>query len=262
MTKLTFKNFVSEAASGKAPTYKPVELKEARRIFLEKCSDAKWMAQINAPIYRGDRNAAPKIRETGFAVVDPSLTERKSQNTWNHYTVILDNNPKTKEFPKRSRSFIASTDDDYAGGFGEVSVVIPFNGTKIGVVNSMDIWDVPVVLFGRRITFDQFSDYMQGMDVKENIEDFKRVDSELRDGNKKLIVGLHNHFPHATAEDANNFLKKIFTAFDPISTQFESLTTKTLKKVMEHKSEVWVGGPCLVMSRVAWDKLRKELTKK
>lgn len=101
-------------------------------------------------IYRGLRNTNSK-----FVYVRPSQTERSSKNTKNIYTALMDILPSWQGWPRRSRSVICSDSTEYAGGYtgpserwstdnsnlGALYVVLPKDGSKIGVCPQQDIWD-------------------------------------------------------------------------------------------------------------------------
>ena len=92
--------------------------------------------RINAtPLYRGvDKDLQLQFGDTSVG------SPRKSANTKNYYTLWVDNSPMWKDFPKRSRSFICTTDKEYASSFGEIYLVIPFDNAQIGICPSGDFW--------------------------------------------------------------------------------------------------------------------------
>lgn len=99
--------------------------------FLERNGiQAKDIGQI----YRG----LPGKFDYGF--VQPSQYVRQSRNTENYYTLMIDNFPSWKKYPKRSRSLICSSDVYYASGFGNLYQVFPEKNGLIGVCSEMDIW--------------------------------------------------------------------------------------------------------------------------
>jgi len=66
---------------------------------------------------------------------------RVSANSSNEYTLLVDNLPCWKGYPKRSRSLICSTSFETAHDYGDgVNIVLPKNGSKIGVCDSNDFW--------------------------------------------------------------------------------------------------------------------------
>jgi hypothetical protein len=90
--------------------------------------------------YRGTEN----VVEYGF--VQPSLHNRTSRFTSNIYTLLMDNLPCWKSYPKRSKSIMCSTNKSNANNYhGELNdeayVVIPLNkNAKFGVCSSHDLW--------------------------------------------------------------------------------------------------------------------------
>lgn len=112
-----------------------LEINSAKQMLTEKCSQAlkTWGMK---PLFRGSRNLGP-----GVYLIDPSKGERKSENTGNQYTILMDNNPLYSEYPKRSKSLICSTSKDYADGFGEeMFYLYPVDRAKIGITEGIDIW--------------------------------------------------------------------------------------------------------------------------
>ena len=102
-------------------------------------------------IWRGMR-----LNDGEFAVfAQPSTGKRRSENTYNFYTLFIDENPEWAEYPKRSNSFICSTSIDRAQAYGRLRgkrtcLILPKNGSKIGVVPANDIWNVEEVPFLHR----------------------------------------------------------------------------------------------------------------
>lgn len=109
-------------------------------ILRTKCSDAytNWTNNSNCCIWRGVSNTP-----ANWYLADSSnAPPRKSANTLNYYTLIIDNSPRWSKFPKRSQSFVCSTSKATAGAYGTaLFAVFPFNGTPIGICPRNDIWD-------------------------------------------------------------------------------------------------------------------------
>lgn len=72
--------------------------------------------------------------------IDPNLYTRQSANTSNFYTMLLDNLPSWKNYPKRSKSIICTNSKQRANSYGTVYSIFPFDGAKIGVCPADDIW--------------------------------------------------------------------------------------------------------------------------
>jgi len=127
------------------------------RVELISESDAKESVRYNCkksikstPIYRGTNSFNS---EYGFGDTNNASKLRISANTDNYYTLIIDNSQPWSSFPKRSKSFICSTDLQEARAYGgrDTYRVIPFDGTPIGICPAGDIWDSFKDIGGLRI---------------------------------------------------------------------------------------------------------------
>jgi hypothetical protein len=256
---ITFKQFLAEEPVGQRPEFEKVKTEKAVKMLNMYCKDAIWMLQKNKPFYRGEKYLEHSIAHAGFITVDPSKTERKSQNTYNYYTVLLDNNPLCKAFPKRSRSFIGTTDrwnaDSYSSG-GAMFAMIPFDGVKIGAVNDDDMWDSHINMFGSKGgTIESYNTRFKRLDLKASVKSFEAFGNELAssgDAKRKF----RNEFNLTTDEQAEHFMENIWAAYGPESTGF---TVHTTKDAQDIHGEVWVGGPVMYIGLDMWDKLRKAI---
>jgi len=115
---------------------KKIKLKKATQIFRNNC---RMFNDSNTQIYRGIKGF-----DSNFGIVKPkqSKRKRKSQNTYNFYTLLIDNSKSWSQYPKRSESIICTTDSESAHGYGEghFYLVIPFDLASIGVAPEADIW--------------------------------------------------------------------------------------------------------------------------
>ena len=113
---------------------KAIPIIDALEIIERECS--KSLSKVNeTPIYRG--------ANFGFSPVYFGSTEgtsRKSANTQNYYTLIVDNHSNWKGYPKRSQSFICTLSERVALGYGEPCLVLPFDDANIGICPDYDIW--------------------------------------------------------------------------------------------------------------------------
>lgn len=254
---ITFKQFLSEEAVKQLPDFKKVKTKKAVAMLNKYCKDAIWMLQKNKPFYRGEKGMAKDLAKAGFLTVDPSKTERASQNTSNYYTVLLDNNPLMKGFPKRSRSFIGTTDrwnaDSYSSSYsGARFVMIPFDGVKIGAVNDDDMWDTRMTMFGAKSTIESFNQRWKRLRLKPNIKSFEEFGKKLAT-NKDCRTEFKREFSLAKDEQMDNFMDNIWKAYSPEITDHSVHTTKDAQGV---SGEVWVGGPVMYISADMWDAMR------
>lgn len=274
MPRITFKAFLEAKAYGSAhPNWASVKAEEAEELIRSKCSDALWMLEKKAAIYRGEHTRYLDIvNETGYATVDPSKTRRASQNTSNHYTVIIDNLPAYKDFPKRQASFICALSPITAARFGtaergkreHVVVLIPYNGVKIGVVPTSDIWDVPLrseALFGSgRTSPPEFNDVLFELGANGGWEGIVDYCEELKDSKPEDDVQkkFYQIFRRAKPGAHAHFLEHIEKMFSPESLSLEVTTSKNLIDYGQGHNELWVGGPCVALSWPVWLKITND----
>lgn len=259
---------IFEGAVGAAPTYKDLTVEAAIKFLNAHCKDAIWMLEKNRPLWRGISD----IKEPGissikdFALVDTSLTTRKSNNTTNYYTVILDNNPLNKDFPKRSKSFVGTTSLEHAEGYSargtdSTFAMIPTGRAKIGIVNHADMWHTKIHLFGLSKSIEQFnSDFHFLFDYPEEvtIDMFKDFDKKLENGDVEAIDRFYRTFGSDIRKwDYHlNFLKQIFGAYSSKGTGHEWCYASNFpKRALHEMTEVWVSGKIVLIRYDMWNSL-------
>jgi hypothetical protein len=148
-------------------------------------------------------------------------------------------------WPKRSNSFICSSTKVYSGGFGELFILIPYNGTKIAVCPERDFWDTPLSIpeigFETRPGngmegFNYFlkthlgfkSDSFDSMILWTRTPEFKERLEEITDEIK----------PH-------QFIPLIWERLAPARTGLRLLTMSEYVSERPKDKEVWFSGPCI-----------------
>lgn len=263
---ISFSEFlILEVAVKERPKYTPLSVDEAVNLLNARCKDSLWMLELDKPFWRGDWHvsADKKVLQNGFATVDTSATERKSENTSNYYTVLLDNHPDRQDFPKRSRSFIATTDESRAAGYGNFKqfVIIPCDGTKIGVVYAEDMWDTKISLFNDVRDIERFNDVFENMRLKPEISSFLEFDKKLKSGDEDAANVFKDFFGYeAYDEYKNDFMNEIWRAYGPKSTNHKAFTTKNLPRNLPD-TEVWIGGDVVLISKDMWEQLKQDYAK-
>lgn len=132
--KLTFKQFLAEDTYEGASRVTELDLEEAIELIEKNCGD-----YLKSPgrghIFRG-------FKRLGNAWIGDSNTgsPRVSANTFNYYTLWMDNHPSWAGFPKRSRSFICSESDELAVEFGKVYMIFPYDDAKLAACPENDLW--------------------------------------------------------------------------------------------------------------------------
>lgn len=225
---------------------KDILLNKKEDIFLKhKCP----IAFSSIPIYRG-------FLANGSILYGNSLTYvRKSANTANCYTVLIDYFLKSwKLYPKRSRSFICSLDEDYASGYGNLYQVYPVGNPLIGICSSRDMWNSfknisgPDIntMFRRLGNIFRINNPEDDKNIK-NVIDFADKhwnDLKYSDDIKDTIDSVLFN-PVMFLKDFENFTMFLYDLLSPVKNGFKLIKLSELKK---HKSdlegnEVWFSGP-------------------
>jgi len=199
----------------------------------------------NVAIYRGSETYS----RADVMLTDPTArtTARKSaMRIGNYYTLWMDNSPKWREYPKRSRSLICCTDRSYAGSYGTVRVVIPLVNTKIGVCLTVDIWRS----FRKSVSsLGDFSDWLQDKLSKVSKHDPKNLTyTELLHLLGNMEVPKEKIYTFTNQEllsNATNGVKLMDEIFDPDANSFWLTDWNNFKPAGPR--EVWLSAPCLLM---------------
>ena len=110
----------------------PLSKDEANNIIKENCKDFN---RNDKQIFRGIY--LPKQPY----LIDPKKHHRLSANADNYYNMLIDNSVLWKDYPKRKHSLIGTFAKFQAIPYGTIFRVIPFDGSKFGVVpHGEDMW--------------------------------------------------------------------------------------------------------------------------
>lgn len=196
----------------------------------------------NNILYRGMKDSGD------YFIIDGSAGNRKSANTENYYTLIIDVILKNTDYPLRSKSIICTKSRGKAAKYGNMYVIIPLKGTKVASVNEKDIWDVS----------------FKTNETNEKMVDLNYYYStlELNDSSfEKFIDGLTDilsHDPSYYDSDYKDAIKQLKEVF-PNKYKIEKDVIKLYKSVTDQFSlhddasdiegfpECWVGGRCLAI---------------
>jgi hypothetical protein len=234
---------------------------EAKQLIQDHC---QIIIKNNYYIYRGIPNNSKYL--FGNAVFDPP---RKSANTFNFTTLIIDNSPLWAKYPKRSKSYICSTDKLCAETYGTLYRVYPFDGANIGICPTRDIWwsfrstltgtncqslDVLNTVL-RRI----FLEVLNRDHVDESFVDLKTacadIDAVLAKCNYDFDIfdNKYNMLPETCftllnqlTRNRDSLLQELIKILDPIKNNFSHIKlTKTKSTPLPFNKEVWTDSPCI-----------------
>lgn len=201
------------------------------------CKDA--LKDIEQPIVRGMKGF-----DGGFGVLHGEVGGRKSRNTTNYYTVILDA-VLPKEFPKRSASIICANwaNRSHAAAYGgRAFAIIPFDGVKIGVCPSMDMWDTQITIGNKKETIQEWNDSLRTAIGNDKIS-FEEMMQRL----EKARADKETWIPEWLEALKPGTVKQEF--IDAYRQPFKIATTQNSKVYNDRKRrEVWVGGKCVAIN--------------
>ena len=262
---------------------KKIELKDLQSMIEKHCKDFSW---VDHPIYRGMYNN-DVLNLNDAMLFKPRLSKRMSENTQNYYTWIIDNSPAYKEYPDRSKSLICTDDRVTSEYFGneECWRVIPFDGAKIGVCSSLDLWgsydNGLKPLSNKYYQLDDFNskieiyyealfsetNFGQPKSAKEffinlkkmldKMEDFEKNDYEIMKQNYKYPDWVDIDF----AMNLPKTVKGVMDLFDPKLNGFKLMDYKDYAKNAPIDREVWIGADCILVHVVIAEELEERLRK-
>lgn len=269
-------NSLKEAVYEKEGRSVPIPIDEGVRLIKKECKNAYQAYHQGHMMYRGVNTSSADM-----LLVKPSQFTRVSANTMNLYTLIIDNSPLWYDYPKRSKSIICSTSDTSAGGYGELYIVFPKDGYRIGVCPDFDMW-ASFKKLGDLSTFnDSFVDFYRyiGISVKPSTiikyNDLKvicrKIDDILEkeptliddyiDGVQKssdTVGGYVSFYFNAgitkkLKDYKGDMLKLLEKQFDPDKNNFFVATN--IRQLPHNRFEVWTDSDCYMLREDKQDKM-------
>jgi hypothetical protein len=222
----------------------------------DKCSKALVYFQAGKAAYKGLRSHnkfGGPISLDDVMKTDPKLIERKSKNTSNYYTMLLDNLQAWKKYPKRSRSLICTTSRRHAYNYGSAYLVLPFDGAKFGVCPKDDFWySFPNVQKLAREFGDMadFNSTLKSLDLPDNnfTEFISRFLPSISstDGSNYTVNAIHDYFSKAN-KDAD-VIKLFNSLLDPKTNGFKLTTVGNWPEEDDPSKEVWTDSECYMIA--------------
>ncbi len=230
------------------------------------------LVKNNDCLYRG-RTSLSSDKEFGY--VDPKKGyPRESANTENYYTMWIDNSPKWKAYPKRSRSLICTNDFESAFGSKDARfIILPEDNSNIGVCDSVDFWAAFSKTSPFRGDLSEFNSSFKGcyLSLTGKILADNPSFGELQDA-----IDLMDEEIKDNPEDAAEFyfigemqyqgiptVRELFdTMFDPKANNMKVI--KSHQPLPTGRRECWTDGKSLMLNskvfryeQQAWDVIKK-----
>lgn len=257
---MKFKQFLNEAYAD----YKK-EITEDDAIALIKKHCTKM--DMNKPLYRG-------IKKSGtYLSLHGEERTRKSINTTNHYTLIIDEQlKKIKDAPLRTNSLMCATKTSTASIYGTIYAIFPYDGVQLGRCVSDDIWDVIVALGNKHGRLRTFNDYLnifskEPETYQQIVSDFAKVldqdESSITDyDTKQFYQSFKKEYhdlkimPFNKADKKDVVEKVLAVAYDPTKV-FKFEFGKINELDLDGMHEVWFSGKCVAIEVDTFRKLLK-----
>jgi len=257
---MKFVEFINEAY---ADYKKEISEEQAIELIKKNCKNI----DLKKPLYRG-------IKKSGkFLALHGEERTRKSIDTSNHYTLIIDEQLKKINAPLRSKSLMCATRSATALMYGTTYAIFPYDGIQMGRCVSDDIWDAVVVLGNKHGRLRSFNEYLNRFSKEP--ETFKQIVSDLSkvleqdEGDitdyeeKNLYQAFKKEYqdlkimPFSKADKKDVVEKVLAVAYDPIKVlkfQFGKIDELDLSGM----HEVWFSGKCVAIELDTYKKMLKD----
>lgn len=233
--------------------------------FLNSNCKQALTSSINLPLFRGSRGT-----NTNMLILDPSKGIRKSISLGNQYTLLMDNSPYFKNYPKRANSLICTTSQATANDYGKTFLVFPVDNTVIGVCPESDIWESTIdakYLAHQPIFYSDLNRCLLTLGVPDSsFEEMKKYVSS-----KQFLARYTKYI-----EDRKNsgrdvymlpepymLLEKLQYDMRPEVSEFKLTNIKKISSLPDmNRKECWFSSPCvLVEVDTYWSHIDKHVEK-
>jgi hypothetical protein len=159
-----------------------------------------------------------------ITLVRPSLFNRKSRNTYNIYTSLMDTLPSWENYPKRSKSIICTNSLSSASSYGHIYIVLPTDGAKVGVCSGRDLWfSFPYIQKRlKESTMNSFNDLFAILFVAARIDPYDIEPSTI--GRYLRDIDLH----------ISNTQGGLYEFISPVLKRFSNIKVESMMEDMEN----------------------------
>jgi len=151
-----------------------------------------------------------------YSYINPKLSHRnplmKEEGAGgvfsSHHTLLMDNLPSWKYFPKRTQSIIGSTNFGFDPSFGDYYYcIIPYDGANFAVAPDCDLWNSSCQISNNEYKFDDYfsESFLQANisdDTYENMmDDFQKLYDDYLSGKEHQVSGYITRILKQMKED-------------------------------------------------------------
>jgi hypothetical protein len=228
-----------------------INIEEALKLIKKHCS----IMDISKPYWRGTKDGGDAY------IIDGSKGYRKSYDTGNYYTLLIDHFTKPGN-PLRSKSIVCINNPGktYAKRYADMHMgncyaVFPYDNAKIGFVGAQDMWDVNANIGKLTYSLNKLNKIYKACNLNDDSygEFVKGIKTILQ----KDKVDINENMIHRIFEsDVNNVEPYLKHAYND-SLNFKYGTTKTIDNNTE--SEIWISGNCVLIRYDIWKDIQQTL---
>lgn len=224
---------------------------QARQLLKTHCKDSVQDYIQGNYLGRGTKDT------TDFTYVDPTQHVRKSAYVGsNYYNLILSNHKSWSKYPRRDQSLVCHVGQSQSN-YGTPYIVLPFDGSRIGVCPAQDIWisfmktwkqtldlvsnDLGITLkefTGRNVIVASWPELESAITETADILATGGRPDELR------LVGLMRGF-HSVAH--GRFDQWLYKLFSPAANKFKLTKAGNLPS-SANRREAWTDGKSVLIS--------------
>lgn len=237
---------------------------KAIEIIKTKCKNV----DVNKPLWRGMKY------EKDFYLIEGQKGSRKSANTSNHYTLIIDEILKSdfSYAPLRSKSIICSTNQRYASNYGLAYAIFPFDDVEIGQCEYDDIWYTNIYIGGYEETIKDVNSLFKY--VSNNPESYEEIVKDIvfdmehneRDDWEEITLHIADRYIDDHGEDEFEKSDKddvveyvLYSMYHPehaLGMKFGTYKELEIDEMEKDDSfEVWFGGKCIAIDMHTYKKM-------
>lgn len=228
-----------------------INIEEALKLIKKHCSNM----DISKPYWRGTKDGGDAY------IIDGSKGYRKSYDTGNYYTLLIDHFTKSGN-PLRSKSIVCINNPGkrYAKRYADMHMgncyaVFPYSDAKIGFVGAQDMWDVNVNIGKFTYSLNKLNKIYKACNL--NDESYGEFTKGIKTILQKDKVDINENMIHRIFEsDVNNVEPYLKHAYND-SLNFKYGTTKTIDNNTE--SEIWISGNCVLIRYDIWKDIQQTL---
>ena len=243
---MRFKDFLQEASHRE-----DISLERAEELLQAHCKDA--IKHFDKPLWRGTRAAG----EDAY-LIQADKGSRKSRNSTNYYTIIMDHFLPDNGYPLRSASLICGNNENIShvrgyGTNGTVFALFPYNGVPIGVCEGEDMWDTMLKIGGARHfrSIVHWNGYFEDCGLPDSSYDdlIESIEKVLQNPEDPNFISVEDIFE---SRDPRVVLEQ---AYSDKNLGLKLATTANVYNI-EGEHELWIGGKCVAIRDDVWEKMK------